>query len=292
MIILILILIIIIAYIIWQNIELTKFQVTEYHISSPKIKETASVAVLADLHGFSYGDKNERLLRQIRNLNPDAILIVGDMLVSKYTDTYEVALDMLKELIKIAPVYYSYGNHESRLRNPETIKHLYFLNYMEQAKRVGVTVMETESMEISLGGNPVVLSALELELEYYEKGHVTPMEPDYMENHLPVQHRELFQILLAHNPAYAKEYVNWGADVTFCGHNHGGLIRIPGIGSVISPQFSFFPKYDNGIYREGDKYVITSRGLGTHTFHIRIFNRAELLFVKFLPEKFLEKTSK
>ena len=144
--------------------------------------------------------------------------------------------------------------------------------------------MGTESREIFLGENKVQLSALELELSYYEKGRIVPLEPDYLKARLPVQKDGMFQILLAHNPAYAKEYMRWGADVTFCGHNHGGLVRIPGIGSVISPQLTWFPKYDSGRFQEEGKNVIVSRGMGTHTFHIRIFNRAELLSVVFLPE--------
>ncbi len=135
-----------------------------------------------------------------------------------------------------------------------------------------------------MGGNRVQLSALELELDYYEKGRIVPLEPNYLKERLPDRREDLFRILLAHNPAYAEEYIRWGADVTFCGHNHGGLVRIPGIGSVISPQLTWFPKYDAGRFQVGDRSVIVSRGLGTHTFHVRIFNRAELLAVKFLPE--------
>lgn len=143
--------------------------------------------------------------------------------------------------------------------------------------------METESQEIFLGQNKVQLSALELELDYYEKGRIVPLKKDYLEERLPGQKEGAFQILLAHNPAYAQEYLRWGADVAFCGHNHGGLIRIPGIGSLISPQLTWFPKYDAGRFQEGDKNVIISKGLGTHTFHVRIFNRAELLWVKLVP---------
>ena len=53
---------------------------------------------------------------------------------------------------------------------------------------------------------------------------------------------------------------------------------------MISPQLTWFPKYDAGLFQEDGKNVIISRGLGTHTFHVRIFNRAELLAVTFLPE--------
>lgn len=240
--------------------------------------------MIADLHGFSYGRENEKLLKQIEKLKPNVIFVPGDILVSKYSDTYEVALKTLQELVKIAPVYYSYGNHESRLRDPQRVNYPLFQEYMSKVKDAGIIVMETESREIFLGENRVQLSALELELKYYEKGRIVPLEQNYLEKHLPVQKEGMFQILLAHNPAYAEEYIRWGADVTFCGHNHGGLVRIPGIGSVISPQFTWFPKYDAGRFQEGDKNVIVSRGMGTHTFHIRIFNRAELLSVVFLPE--------
>lgn len=282
--ILFLILVACLAYILWQKWELTKFRVTEYKISSSKIKKQACAAVIADLHGFSYGKENERLLMKVKKMNPDIIFIPGDMLVSKYSDTYKTALKTLQQLVKVAPVYYSYGNHESRLRDPERINHPLFQEYMSKVKEAGIIVMGTESREIFLGENRVQLSALELELSYYEKGRIVPLEQNYLAKRLPVQDEGRFRILLAHNPAYAKEYIQWGADVTFCGHNHGGLVRIPGIGSVISPQLTWFPKYDSGRFREGEKNVIVSQGMGTHTFHIRIFNRAELLSVIFLPE--------
>ena len=271
-------------YFIWQRWELTQFEVTTYQIRSSKIQQPASALVIADLHGYAYGMENQRLLAEIRARNPQAILIPGDMVVSKYADTYETAQKMLGELVKIAPVYYSYGNHETRLRDPQRINHMRFLQYMEQVKALGVFVLETESRIISLGGSQVMLSALELEIDYYEKGKIVPMEDSYMQEHLGTPKTEMFQILLAHNPAYAEQYARWGADVTFCGHNHGGLVRIPGIGSLISPQLTLFPKYDAGKFQIGGRQVIISRGLGTHTFHVRVFNRAELLEIKFLPE--------
>lgn len=284
MIILITVLILIMVYILWQKWELTKFCVTTYQIHSNKIKKTAVAAVISDLHGFSYGLGNEQLLEQVKNIKPQVILIPGDMLVSKDSKTYDTAYETLKELVKIAPVYYSYGNHESRLRDPERINHPKFLQYLNKLRALGVAILETETREISLGENRVMLSGLELELEFYEKGGIPPMEDSYMKEHLKMQKEELFQILLAHNPAYAEQYAAWGADITFCGHNHGGLIRIPGIGSLVSPQLTLFPKYDAGKFQIGRNCVIVSRGLGTHTFHVRIFNRAELISVEFLPQ--------
>lgn len=91
-----------------------KFARTDYEIKSGKVQREYKAAVLADLHGFQYGKDNIRLLDAIRSGQPDLILIPGDMVVSRKSDTYETALKILEELCRIAPVYYSYGNHESR----------------------------------------------------------------------------------------------------------------------------------------------------------------------------------
>ncbi len=272
-----------ILYIIWQKWELTRFMVTNYQIKSEKIKKPHRAVVIADLHGFSYGSDNSRLLKRIQEYNPEMILIPGDLIVSRYADTFPVALKLLKELVKIAPVYYSFGNHESRLRDSEKINYPLFWNYVEEAENIGVHILNNESSPIP-EMEEIRITGLELPLSYYEKGRIVSMEGDYLRDYLKKEDDGAYNILLAHNPAYAEEYAEWGADVTFCGHNHGGLIRIPGVGSLFSPQLTWFPKYDAGRFEKSGKEIIVSRGLGTHTFHIRIFNRAELISVQFLPQ--------
>lgn len=271
---------VILVYIIWQWQELRKFTRTDYEIKSGKVQKEYKVAVLADLHGFQYGKDNTRLLDAIRNGHPDLILIPGDMVVSKKSATYETALKVLAELSRIAPVYYSYGNHESRAHVRKSEYQEKFFAYEKKLKELGIHVLynETEAFD------ELAVTGLEIPLSCYKKGVDVPLPQDYLEETLPKQKKNAFQVLLAHNPRYAKEYADWGADLTLCGHNHGGLIRILGVGSLISPQFQWFPKYDAGSFEFDGKKVIVSRGLGTHTFHIRIFNRAELVFVVIKPQ--------
>ena len=272
-----------ILYAIWQKWELTRFEVTTYTVTTEKIKESHKAIVVADLHGFTYGEKNKRLLDKVAACEPEIILIPGDLIVSKYSHTFQTALEFLEELVKIAPVYYSFGNHETRLRSKEKINYQSFGDYLTEVKKLGVHILNNESIQISeLEG--IQITGLELPIEYYEKGRIVPMEKEYLQEFLKKPKNEGYSILLAHNPAYAKEYADWGADITFCGHNHGGLIRLPWGGSIFSPQLTLFPKYDAGRFQEDGKEIIVSRGLGTHTFHVRIFNRAELLEVQFLPK--------
>ena len=90
---------------------------------------------------------------------------------------------------------------------------------------------------------------------------------------------EAFHILLAHNPVYFDTYAAWGADLTLSGHLHGGIIRIPGIGGLITPQAQLFPKYDRGLISVNGKYMVVSAGLGEHTVPIRIFNPPQLILI-------------
>lgn len=269
------------VFVIWQKWELTQFEVNHYVIESEKIKEEHRAVVIADLHGFSYGKHNERLLQQIEERCPEIILIAGDLIVSKYSETFPVALEFLRNLVQIAPVYYSFGNHETRLREVQRKNHKAFENYMSEVEKLGVRMLNNETISLK-ECEGIRITGLELPITYYEKGKIVPMAENYLKDFLSKPKEEAFDILLAHNPAYAEQYAAWGADITFCGHNHGGLVRIPGIGSLLSPQLTLFPKYDAGRFHFGDKNVIISRGLGTHTFHIRIFNRAELLDISFV----------
>lgn len=271
-----------ICYSIWQCWELRQFEVTKYEIASPKLTGEHRFVVLADLHGYRYGKGNSRLLEKIRQLEPQFILIAGDMIVSKEMDTYERASEALGQLAAIAPVYYAMGNHESRVNKEGMYAYPAFMEYQKKAMRQGTRFLQNESQVLHLGKDAVCISGLEIDLDYYEKGTMVPMDVSYIESLLGSPSED-FSILLAHNPAYSPQYAQWGADLTFCGHNHGGLIRLPGIGSLISPQLTLFPRYNDGCHEIKGKRVIISRGLGTHTFHIRIFNRAELVAVKLLP---------
>ncbi|SHH94836.1 metallophosphoesterase [Clostridium grantii] len=86
-------------------------------------------------------------------------------------------------------------------------------------------------------------------------------------------------ILLVHNPKYFEKYSNWGADLIFSGHVHGGIIRLPYLGGLLSPDRRFFPKYDNGVYENNGNKMIVSRGLGNSHLNLRINNKPELIVV-------------
>jgi predicted MPP superfamily phosphohydrolase len=68
--------------------------------------------------------------------------------------------------------------------------------------------------------------------------------------------------------------------MTVSGHLHGGMVRLPGVGGIISPQVKLFPKYNSGNHSVNNKNLIVSRGLGTHSHMPRLFNIHEIVYVK------------
>lgn len=269
---------VIIARIFYEN---STFHIKHYTISHHKIRKEASgmrIAFLSDLHSNVYGKGNSKLLQAILNENPDIVLIGGDMIVGKEGTTMEKVYPLLQNLAMHFPVYYANGNHESRIKfNPEKYEERYW-EYESELRKMGITILCNES--IQLPERSITITGLELDEYYYQKGKKVVMKENDMEEYVGESDRQNFQILLAHHPEFFEQYSNWGADLTLSGHNHGGLVRVPVLGGVISPQYKLFPKYDGGMYEEGTHKMILSRGLGTHTIRIRLFNVPELCMIE------------
>lgn len=267
--------------------ELHHFRVTHYTIESQKFKgfsRDLNLIFLSDLHNRVYGEKNEPLLQAIRNEKPDLILIGGDMLVGKEDASYDIALDFTSQLPEIAPVLYATGNHEQRMREKPEIYQAAYADYRQQLKDRGVLFLENGSCRIEAGTVLLEISGVELPSASYKKLKKLPIQASDIAEYLhkdsvSVTEDSVYRILLAHNPAYMNAYKGWGADLLLSGHLHGGVMRLPGIGGVITPQAFLFPKYSGEMTKEGEQTIIVSRGLGTHTINIRLFNQPEVVSI-------------
>lgn len=257
--------------------EVTTFTVTHYNLESPKLSDNMKAVVLSDLHNCSYGKNNEKLLQAIEKEQPDVILVAGDILVGASDEPTDVAEDFMREVRKIAPVYYGNGNHEQRMKEqPEEYGKTYKV-YKKSIVKSGVTLLENETEAITWGDDKVNIRGLEIPLPCYKKLSKEKLSQKQIENRIGKADKESFEILIAHNPVYAEQYAKWGADLILSGHLHGGIVRVPFWRGVISPQIRLFPKYSGGHYEVGQSDLIVSRGLGMHTIPIRLFNEAEVV---------------
>lgn len=262
--------------------ELRDFRVTKYRICSQKlngIKREKKIIFLSDLHNRMYGEENERLLESIRNQHPDLILIGGDMLVRKDGNSYDKTVHFLAKLPGICPVYCANGNHEQKLKElPDKYEQSYE-EYKKALTASGIHMLENASETVKLDEVPVKLSGLEIPLRAYARFGKKELSLKEITDRIG-EHGDDYQILLAHHPGYMKEYLAYGADLILGGHYHGCVVQLPGIGGVISTNFTLFPKYSGGIYQEGEQTAVVSRGLGTHSVPLRLWNWPELIVLE------------
>lgn len=280
------ILIIVAVFIVYCLIEMIRelrdFRVTKYRICSQKlngIKREKKIIFLSDLHNRMYGEENERLLESIRNQHPDLILIGGDMLVRKDGNSYDKTVHFLAKLPGICPVYCANGNHEQKLKElPDKYEQSYE-EYKKALTASGIHMLENASETVKLEEVPVKLSGLEIPLGAYARFGKKELSLKEITDRIG-EHGDDYQILLAHHPGYMKEYLTYGADLILGGHYHGCVVQLPGIGGVISTNFTLFPKYSGGIYQEGEQTAVVSRGLGTHSVPLRLWNWPELIVLE------------
>ena len=259
-----------------------------YVIRDYKIASQFTLVFLSDLHSAVYGDNNAALIQAVLDKKPDAVIIGGDMMVTKPGKKPDFsALTALLEGLKGLPVYYCEGNHEQRMKlYPDKYK-----GWWKKLKAIidyyGVPYLLDDSVMLR---DDILLSGLYIDKEYYTKLIKRKMPDSYVTKHIPQLNDKSdlrFRILAAHAPQYMESYWKGGADLVLSGHFHGGVMVLPYLGPVISPQFNVFPRYARGIYTDKrfKKYGIVSAGLGTHSINIRLFNRPELITVNLLPEE-------
>ena len=261
--------------------ELSSFSKKEYTIRMGQLKKDRKILFLSDMHNHVYGKENCELLEAIKSEAPDYILIGGDMLVGKSGISYQTALEFVKQLPAICPVYYANGNHEQRMKEiPENYDQS-FEEYQKELVNAGVCFLENHSVYLDWDGRKVKITGLEIPLGCYLHWHKDELKLNEVVERIGERENDCYEILMAHNPSFMSKYVERGADLILSGHLHGGIVRIPGVVGAISPSFEIFPQYSGDHYREGDTDIIVSKGLGTHTFNIRLFNPAELIVLNF-----------
>ena len=276
--ILIIIIVLIMACLLISVIDMNRFVVRRYDVSPRNCKKDLRIVHISDLHNRSYGDHNEKLKNRIEELNPDMIVMSGDMMTAgHHRHTEDNADDLVLSLSAKYPVYFSLGNHEDKIKNRTDTFGSAYADSVKRYEDAGVHVLDNMSTDDAEKG--LHITGLNISRKYYRRNNRSDIKKDDIISIVGENDKKLMNLMIAHNPIYFPSYKQWGADLVLSGHIHGGIIRIPGIGGLLSPDCTFFPKYDGGMFSEDGATMIVSRGLGTHTIPIRIFNPGELVCV-------------
>ena len=230
-----------------------------------------TIVQISDFHNEQFGQNNKDFIQALESINPDVVLITGDIVSRNNTD-YNGAFSLLEGIGSKYDCYYITGNHEKAVSDElrESI-----LNKLEECY---IKYIDDKVIEIF---PHVRFYGLSYGISYYNSKYtVSKMKKVFGE-----ADDEYFNILVTHDPAAFDTYSEWGADLIFAGHTHGGMIRLFDRG-LISPDRTFWPKYDGGIYNDNDgnsdyNTMIISKGLSRGQNGFRLFNTPELVVIKF-----------
>lgn len=249
-------------YLYRQNNGLT---LTEYKIKSNKLPgsfEGFKIVHISDLHNKRFGKHNSRLIKLIREQQPDIITISGDLADSRHTDL-PTALEFVRLASQIAPLCYTTGNHEHRLDSAVLTK------FLDDISAAGGIVLEDSEVFVVRGNDRICIAGM--------SDRRSPTR-ESLENLLSPA-GDMLSILIAHRPHNAPIYASAGADITLSGHAHGGQARLPFVGGIIAPDQGFFPKYTEGVHYFDGCAAVISRGLGNSLCPIRFNNPPEVVAV-------------
>lgn len=246
----------------------THFESTFYRVVSEKIGTGVRAVVLSDLHNSQYGENNSELIEEIRRLDPDLILIAGDMVNDDETDI-SVVLTLCENIKEIAPVYYAFGNHEGNLTYLEGGPQI---PLDTELTNVGVNVLYGEPQTLTVDGNELVIGRVGANDESFSDTDRLEVEK--------LEEMEGFKILVSHYPTlYYEKLSDVNVDLAVAGHFHGGLVVLPGDRGLFHEDVGFFPKYCFGQFQLKNATLIVSRGLGNHGPIQRVNNCPELVVI-------------
>lgn len=258
---------------LWGNMALMVSEITIISDRLPSEFSDYRIAHISDLHNTEFGEDNATLLQMLSECQPDIIVITGDLIDASHTDV-DVALTFAQKSIKIAPTYYATGNHEASCPQYDTLK--------AGLESAGVTVLEDEIIYLERDGETIALLGLS-DPDFTIKGDLFGEVPAMVSTKLKnmLEQESSYSVLLSHRPELFETYAACGVDLVLSGHAHGGQFRLPFVGGLIAPNQGLFPRYDAGLFTDGNTNMIVSRGLGNSIIPIRFNNRPEIVLIEF-----------
>ncbi len=254
---------------IWISYHWLK--VNNYELASPEIQSPVRLVVVSDLHGHEFGKKNQRLVSKIADQNPDLIILDGDILNEDSEDSH-VPVELVQELVKIAPVYYALGNHEiAYMKNQSD-------TLAEELGEAGAVVLDGADSSLQDGEFPpyVDVDVQDTKLRigglynyaFALDGNntVESLKGSVREYLEEFQDTDRYKVMLSHRPdsfifGNAADY--WKIDLVLSGHDHGGQVVVPFRGGLYGGDQGWFPKYIHGMYEKGNMHIFVTSGLSS-----------------------------
>ena len=240
-------------------------ELTQYTVENPKLPQSFSGFKIVQLSDFHGAENVSDIVAAVRAQKPDIIALTGDFI----TDGGDLSAvkSLVSGITDIAPVYFISGNHDFASGKITELSDI--------LSAAGVKYLKNECVELKRGDERIILAGVE------DPNSWADLEPpDEFLQRVRAEYPDDYIVLLGHRNYWMQQYPTLPVQLILCGHAHGGIVRIPGIGGLLGTDRTLFPDYDAGMFDNGSYTMIVSRGIGNSIAIPRIFNRPEIVSVE------------
>lgn len=246
-----------------RYIEPTLLDIVKKSITDPKIPKAFDgfkIVQFSDTHlsDFFTLKRLNTIVTNINQLSPDLLFFTGDLMdePNQYTEINKI-VPVLEQLNAPFGKYAVYGNHDHGGYGTDIYKNVITMS--------GFTLLQNEVAHVSMiDGSKIGIAGID---------DLMLGKPTY-EGTLGNLQKDLFNILLAHEPDAALEAKRFNVDLQLSGHSHGGQIQVPFYGPLITPPYSTV--YSEGMYDVEKMKLYVNRGLGTTRLPFRFLSVPEI----------------
>jgi len=232
-------------------IEPFKLSLTTLSISTDRLAPDAKpirILQISDLHVEYLTKREARVLEIVKEAQPDLIVISGDYVnLSNNRDPKTLAQvhGLLSQISASYGVYAVLGTPLVDL--PETVAPLF--------EDLPITLMRGEWQKVDLG-NGRFLTIIGMDFT-----HNLPVDREQLAKLAETAPKDAPQLLLTHSPEIMPEAAEHSIDLYLCGHTHGGQVRLPIIGPLLTSS-QLGRRFVMGLYKMGRTHLYISRGIG------------------------------
>lgn len=227
--------------------EILQLEVNRKELFLPQLPpalEGFTITHLSDLHlkGHMAIEFYREVVDLANNLQSEMTVITGDIFDRDKCLPWSTGT--VAQLQAPCGVYFVLGNHEIRLSDPALARKVLVDD--------GLIDLGGRHLSLTIRDYPVVLAGNEMPWH--------PPAADMSSLDLTQFDRPPFKLLLAHTPDQLGWAQGHGFPLMLAGHNHGGQIRLPLVGAVVSPS-RHGTRYAGGVFYSEPTLLHVSRGI-------------------------------
>lgn len=266
---------IIAAILLYSRFIATKGLVTkEYKITSSSIQDNFhgfKIVHISDVHYGRTTDKKDlnNMVKEVNLLKPDIVVLTGDLIDrdTKLDDALKGEIsEALSSINANVGKYAISGNHDSNFSEWESIINDSGFKNLNDAYELiyndGYTPILLAGLSSNLNNQVDITERYNKILEYSNNENI----------------KELYKILLIHEPDYINNIDFSNFNLILAGHSHNGQVRLPFIGGIILPNGA--KKYYKEHYKINNTDLYISSGIGTSGISFRLFNKPSINFYR------------